>query len=240
MAERPLIERIPTWVRVALVFLTLYAFLVGIGAMGASFKMMGKGFTEALLGTDAGPLVSLFVGILATTLVQSSSTSTSIVVGMVAAGVIPLHSAVFMVMGANMGTTVTNTIVSLGHITRSDEFRRAFAAATVHDFFNILVLLILFPLEVATGFLLKASIYATEVFRGAGGMKLANPITSSTSFSPAGSSVAMFCDASEEKRIGLVKGAGGVTCSKRPKLAVLPSVARSKMSKPRSLQLVQS
>ena len=44
-----------------------------------------------------------------------------------------------MVMGANIGTTITNTLVSIGHIGRSAEFRRAFAAATVHDFFNIIV-----------------------------------------------------------------------------------------------------
>ncbi|MGA0870053.1 MAG: Na/Pi symporter, partial [Planctomycetota bacterium] len=130
----------------------LYLFLVGIGAMGAAFKGMGKSFSEDLLGagTSAGPLISLFVGILATTLVQSSSTTTSLVVGLVAVDMIPFDSAIYMVMGANVGTTVTNTIVSLGHISRSEEYRRAFAAATVHDFFNIIVLLIVFPLEVFT------------------------------------------------------------------------------------------
>jgi sodium-dependent phosphate cotransporter len=40
-----------------------------------------------------------------------------------------------MVMGANMGTTITNTIVSLGHVRRGEEFRRAFAAATIHDIY---------------------------------------------------------------------------------------------------------
>ena len=41
-------------------------------------------------------------------------------------------------MGANIGTTTTNTIVSIGHVTRPAEFERAFAASTVHDFFNVL------------------------------------------------------------------------------------------------------
>ncbi|MEE8105980.1 MAG: Na/Pi symporter [Planctomycetota bacterium] len=176
MSSPKLLDRLPLWVKVLLVFGCLYFFLVGIGSMSAAFKMMGKDYTKDLLGAGAGPLVSLFTGILATVLVQSSSTTTSIIVGLVAAGGIEFEAAVFMVMGANVGTTVTNTIVSLGHIRRSTEYRRAFAAATVHDFFNLIVLLILFPLEVYTGILSKGAIFATEVFQGAGGLKVANPI----------------------------------------------------------------
>ena len=101
-------------------------------------------------------------------------------VGLVAAGAIEFHSAVFMVMGANVGTTVTNTIVSLGHITRSNEYKRAFAAATVHDFFNLIVLLVLFPLEWATGFLDTLAKHSLEIFQGMGGLKLANPIKAAT------------------------------------------------------------
>ena len=170
------LNRLPTWIRVLLVFAALYVFLVGIGSMSTAFKAMGKDYTKELLGNPAGPLVSLFIGILATTLVQSSSTTTSLVVGLVAAGAIPYHSAIYMVMGANVGTTVTNTIVSLGHITRSAEYQRAFAAATVHDFFNLLVLLVLFPLEVATGFLDWLAKGATTMFGDVGGLKLASPI----------------------------------------------------------------
>jgi sodium-dependent phosphate cotransporter len=176
MARPPRIDRLPDWLKVVLAMATLYAFLVGIGAMGASFKLMGKGFAEEILGGRSGPLVSLFIGILATTLVQSSSTTTSLVVGLVAAGAIPFDSATYMVMGANVGTTVTNTIVSLGHVTRSNEYKRAFAAATVHDFFNLIVLLVLFPLEVYTGLLHKLAGQLTEVFQGAGGLTLANPL----------------------------------------------------------------
>ncbi|RKY20441.1 MAG: Na/Pi cotransporter family protein [Planctomycetota bacterium] len=160
--------------------IALYAFLVGIGAMGTGFKWMGKEFTTELLGGQHGPLVSLFIGILATTLVQSSSTTTSLVVGMVAAGAIELHSAIYMVMGANLGTTVTNTIVSLGHIAQSSEYRRAFAAATVHDFFNLIVLAVLFPLEVYTGFLDKIAGVMTRSFSDMGGMVLANPVKAAT------------------------------------------------------------
>ena len=175
------LDRLPTWFKVVLVFTCLYLFMVGIGAMSAAFKLMGSDFSRDLLARGSkAPLVSLFIGILATTLVQSSSASTSAIVLLVANGGIPFESACFMVMGANVGTTVTNTIVSLGHITRTNEYQRAFAAATVHDFFNLMVLLVLFPLECWTGWLGSMAEGATSVFQDVGGTKLANPIKLAT------------------------------------------------------------
>ncbi|UCH62480.1 MAG: Na/Pi symporter [Fidelibacterota bacterium] len=158
----------------------LYLFIVGIGAMGHSFKLFGREFSERILNTTASPLVGLFIGILATSLVQSSSTTTSIVVGMVAGGAISIQGAIPIVMGANIGTTVTNTIVSIGHITRKTEFRRAFAAAIVHDFFNIVAVAVLFPLELATGFLSRSAARLAILFEGIGGMTLGSPLKAAT------------------------------------------------------------
>lgn len=59
--------------------------------------------------------------------------------------------AIPIVMGANIGTSVTNTIVSIGQIANKNDFRRAFAGATVHDMFNWLSVVILLTLEVLTG-----------------------------------------------------------------------------------------
>ena len=180
MIPHRLLDRLPGWAKALLAIAALYLFLVGIGAMSSSFKLMGKDTTKELLGSGASPLVSLFIGILATTLIQSSSTSTSIVVGLVAAGAIPFSSAIYMVMGANVGTTVTNTIVSLGHMRHTAEYQRAFAAATVHDFFNLIVLTVLFPLEWATGIIDKLALGATDAFQGIGGTKLSSPIKLAT------------------------------------------------------------
>ncbi|GAB4259117.1 MAG: Na/Pi symporter [Deferrisomatales bacterium] len=130
----------------------LYLFLVSIGLVGAAFKLAGKEAARQVFGFASNPLTGLFIGILATSLVQSSSTTTSIVVGLVAGGM-PVDTAIPMIMGANIGTSVTNTLVSLGHISRTNEFERAFAASTVHDFFNLLAVLVLFPLQYFTGFL---------------------------------------------------------------------------------------
>ena len=115
--------------------------------MGYSFKLFGKEFSQKILESTDSAFVGLFIGILATTIVQSSSTTTSVIIGMVAAEAIGVRSAIFMVMGANIGTTVTAKLVSLGHITRKAEFRRAFAASSVHDAFNLITVSLLFPLE---------------------------------------------------------------------------------------------
>jgi solute carrier family 34 (sodium-dependent phosphate cotransporter) len=157
-------------------FFCLYVFLVGIGGMGHAFKLFGKEISEKILTATANPFISLFIGILATTLVQSSSTSTSIIVGMVAGGAITIEGAVPMIMGANIGTTITSKLVSLGHITRPQEFRRAFSAASVHDSFNIITVAILFPLEYFFGFLSAAARGAAALLAGVGGLKMADPI----------------------------------------------------------------
>jgi sodium-dependent phosphate cotransporter len=140
-------ERTQTILKIIGVAACLYLFLVGIGGMGYSFKLFGKEFSQKILEATSSPMVGLFIGVLATTIVQSSSTTTSIIIGMVAAEAIGVRSAIFMVMGANIGTTVTAKLVSLGHITRKAEFRRAFAASSVHDTFNLITVSLLYPLE---------------------------------------------------------------------------------------------
>ena len=134
----------------------------------AGIKLLGADFTDGLLENVDNPLAGLFAGILATVLVQSSSVTTSTLVGLVGAGVLSIDAAVPMIMGANIGTTITNTLVSLGHVRRTEEFRRAFAAATMHDFFNITTVIIFFPLELATGFLTAASEAVADLISATG------------------------------------------------------------------------
>ena len=155
--------------------MSLYCFLVGINGLSTAIKHMGGDFAENILTTTSNPFIALFIGILSTTIFQSSSTTTSLIVGMVSGGALNLAGAIPMIMGANIGTTVTNIIVSIGHINRGNEFKRAFAAATVHDFFNVFAVLILFPIEIAFGLLEKTatglgtllfgSVSANEVFK---------------------------------------------------------------------------
>ena len=167
---------IPTLVRAFLVLALLYLFLTGVELLSGGFKTMGKGFVDGLFESVSNPIGGLFVGLLATVLVQSSSVSTSVIVGLVASGVVSSGDAVPMIMGANLGTTVTNTLASLGHVRRDIEFRRAFAAATVHDFFNILAVAVFLPIELATGYLSDSASWITERVVGTSGASFKSPL----------------------------------------------------------------
>ncbi len=142
------------WLSALVALVALYLFIAAINLMGHGLKTIaklpaGEQFVNDLFGYATHPLAGLCVGILLTSLVQSSSFTTTFTVGLVAAGQIELHSAVFIIMGANVGTSVTNLLVSLGHLRRRREFRRSLAGAIVHDFFNVLNVLLLLPLEMA-------------------------------------------------------------------------------------------
>ena len=145
------------WITVALL---IYLLICAVGIIGSGFKMSVGGHAKELFAFASNPFAGLVVGIVATALIQSSSTVTSIIVGLVAGG-LPVELAVPMVMGANVGTSITNTIVSLGHVRAKEEFKRAFSAATVHDFFNLLSVVIFLPLEIAFGFLEKTKFAPT-------------------------------------------------------------------------------
>lgn len=154
----------------------LYAFFVSIFLMCASFRFLGAGFAERLIATTTDPFVGLFIGVLATSISQSSSTVTSMVVALVAAGGLDVQNAIPIIFGSNIGTSVTNTLVSLGHVSRGEEFKRAFAAATVHDFFNVLSVIVIFPLQLATNFIGRLSVHLAEALEESGGLTLINPL----------------------------------------------------------------
>jgi len=166
----------PTLIRAFLVGGFIYLFLVGVSSLEAGIKLLGQDTQEQLFSNVSNPVAGLCIGILGTVLVQSSSASTSVIVGLVAAGAVDIDTAVPMIMGANIGTTVTNTLVSLGSARRSDEFRRAFATATVHDFFNVFAVAILLPIELLTGVLSNAAGWLTEHLVGASGSDWKSPL----------------------------------------------------------------
>ena len=176
----------PVWYnktfRIFLFTFSIYLFLLSIKTMGGGFKGMGSGFSANLLETVDNPIAALFVGILATSIVQSSSTTTSITVALVAGGTIGIENAIPIVIGANIGTTVTNLIVSLGHIKRTVEFERALSAAVVHDIFNLMAASVLFPLEIltrhfrGTGLIEYIASELSKRFYGTAGASLAKPL----------------------------------------------------------------
>lgn len=130
-------------------------FLVGVKALEKGISSLGSDFADQVFDSVANPIAGLAAGVLATVLVQSSSVTTATIVGLVGAGVLTVEAAVPMVMGANIGTTVTNTLASLGHLRQGPYFQRAFAAATMHDYFNLMSVAILLPLEVGFGLITR-------------------------------------------------------------------------------------
>jgi sodium-dependent phosphate cotransporter len=150
------------WLTVAIL---VYLLICAVSIIGGGFKMAAGGHAKELFEFASNPFAGLVIGTIATALIQSSSTVTSIIVGLVAGG-LPVSVAVPMVMGANIGTSITNTIVSLGHVKVKHEFSRAFSAATVHDFFNLFSVLIFLPLEMTFGLLEKLGSMLAEIFYG--------------------------------------------------------------------------
>lgn len=157
----------------------LFLFLVSIKLLESGIKILGAEYTDNLFQGVSNPFAGLAAGILATVLVQSSSVTTSTIVALVGSGTLSVELAVPMIMGANIGTTITNTLVSVGSIGRSSDFRRAFAAATVHDFFNLMAVAIFLPLQIATGFLSSSAGWiADQLPVGDAGGKFHSPLKS--------------------------------------------------------------
>lgn len=158
----------------------VYLFVLSITLLGDAFKLAGKDTAKHILELTSSPYIGLVIGILATSLIQSSSTTTSLVVGMVGTGILTFENAVPIVMGANIGTTVTNTIVSLAHIRNGDEFKRAFAGSTVHDFYNLCSVAVLFPLQVSFDIIGRSAHFIERLFEGFGGLKFSSPLKAVT------------------------------------------------------------
>jgi len=147
-----------------MILVLLYIFVCGINLMGNGCKALKEHpFVAALLRQTENPFIGLFVGVLVTSIIQSSSATTSIVVGLVGKQVLSVQCAIPIIMGANIGTTVTNVLVSMGYVMRREEFRRATSGAVVHDLFNLFVVVILLPFEMTFHFLERAAVWLTGV-----------------------------------------------------------------------------
>ncbi|XP_068930935.1 sodium-dependent phosphate transport protein 2B-like [Petaurus breviceps papuanus] len=154
-------------VKIFLLLGLLFLLICSLDILSSAFQLVG-GKAAGMLFYDGSiiynPVASLMIGVLVTAMVQSSSTSTSIVISMVSSSLLTVKAAIPIIMGANIGTSLTNTIVALMQAGDREEFRRAFAGATVHDFFNWLSTLVLLPVEVITGYLYHLTSAITNSF----------------------------------------------------------------------------
>ncbi len=154
----------------------IYVFFLSIQMMSKAMGLVGGSFAETLMKMTTNPLIGLFIGILVTAIVQSSSLTTTVIVCFVSAGTLSVENAIPMIMGANIGTTVTNLLVSLFMLSRKEEFTRAFPAAVVHDLFNILTVIVLLPVELLFHPLQTVAEWISTGFTGIGGLKIISPL----------------------------------------------------------------
>ena len=166
---------------------SLYFFLSAINIMGAGLKSLGKStdWIQTAMAQGDNPLVALLASVLVTSIVQSSSFTTSLIITLVAVGDLKMGTAVFAVMGANIGTSITGLIVSLGSIRIKRQFRRSYTTALMHAIPNLMTVLILFPIEWVTralpgsggnGVLTRVSMWITELMGLEPGAKPTSPI----------------------------------------------------------------
>lgn len=161
-----------SWANWICVSLGIYLLITAVSVVGDGFGAATGGQAEELFAFASNPLVALMIGLLATVLTQSSTTVTAIIVGLCAGG-LPMATAIPMLIGVNIGTTLTSTLVSLGMVKDRDSFRRAFAAASIHDFYNLLAVIIFLPLELMFGVLEKSSLWLSQQMAGSDGGILA-------------------------------------------------------------------
>ena len=174
--HKPLVSRF------VLIIMSLALFLFALNLMVASLSDYASSFEESILSYALDPFIGLFIGLLFTAIIQSSSTTSTMVVAMVATGTISIEEAIPIIMGANIGTTLTSTIVALGFISDKRAFRKAVSAGVIHDFYNIILVLILFPLEYYYSFLSRLSIGINELIVGESVFNSGNEISKMMDF----------------------------------------------------------
>ena len=137
---------------IPMVFL-LYCFICSLSILTISLRLLCSNVSGSIL-TNANlqnPILGLMMGVVATVIIHSSSATTSLVVALVASGVISLRQGIPVIMGTNVGTSFTSTMVSLSNIKKVDQYELGFSVAVIHDIFNWLTIMFVLPLEIGIG-----------------------------------------------------------------------------------------
>ena len=131
-----------------------YFFFAGIVLLGASMQILAGCTAVQVIENFGNPVSALMGGVLAAAILQSSTAINILIGSMIVSGLNPQYG-VYMMMGANIGTSVTSNIISLFHLRDKNMLERAVAGSSVNSIYYFLTVTILFPLELASGMLWK-------------------------------------------------------------------------------------
>ncbi len=148
----------------ALLFLVLLiSFTIFLDLLVQSIEFNPEDYKKYLKKTNHLFFLAFFFGIIATAIVQSSSAITTLAVAMVAKGDLELGHAIPIVIGSNIGTTITPFIFSFVHSEKRGQFKRALAVAFSHNIFNVLTAILLIFFEFQFGFLSHISTWLGHI-----------------------------------------------------------------------------
>lgn len=170
----------------SLLFLFLILmFLSAVKMFGEAAQMLTHEYetsVNALMTGMSNPFIGLCIGIFATALMNSSSATTSLAVAMVASGIISIENAVAIVIGANIGASITSMMVSMGNITDKRAFIRGFSVAFIQDWYSLSTAAVCFVLEYGFHFLSGGATFLSRILTCCGspscdgGSWLCNPL----------------------------------------------------------------
>jgi len=136
--------------KIAAIFSTLYFFMWSSSLLSQAFELASHHYAGHFIRTSGflqNPLIGLMVGVITTVVFQSSGAVTSVLVTIVGSGVLTVRQSIPIIMGANLGTSVTNTVVSLIVYRNKRNFEIAMTAGIVHDMYNMMSVVFLLPIE---------------------------------------------------------------------------------------------
>ncbi|CAD6187467.1 unnamed protein product [Caenorhabditis auriculariae] len=136
-----------------MIFVILFTYVCLLGVVSTAFSLLASGGLGKIVQASAlikDPISALVVGMLVTVVLQSATTTTNILVTMVAANMITVHDAIPVMIGSELGSSLVNALISLAYAGQPEQFCRAFSAAVLGDVFNVCSLFVIFPLELAT------------------------------------------------------------------------------------------
>lgn len=149
------------------IFSTLYFFMWSSSILSQAFNLTSYHYAGHFIKTSGflqNPLIGLMVGVITTVIFQSSGAVTSVLVTIVGSGVLNVRQSIPIIMGANLGTSVTNTVVSLIVYRKKQNFEIAMTAGIVHDMYNMMSVVFMLPIELLIHPLEYTSIWMLNLF----------------------------------------------------------------------------